>query len=119
VRFVASSFSLLFLACACATSEEVPSVIRDGLDGSATSEGGAVGSGGFGGAAPGSGGAAGLPSAGGAWFNGSGGSSGAATITCGMTQCPDCTTTAFFGTACCKSDGTCGCKAFFGIGNCQ
>lgn len=122
MRALVTSCFLLALSVGCATSEDVPTVVRD-LDGAPAPTGGAPAAGGSigatGGTVPigagGSTGSAGSPFGGGTGAaTGSGGSGN-----CGGQGCPDCATSAFFGTQCCKSDGTCGCKAFFGIGNCQ
>lgn len=115
--------SLATLLSACATSEDIPLLgAPDGavpMDGSGT--GGNFGSGG---AAPGGGTSTGGVQGGGgaAGRGGSGNASGAAGAgggACDPSTCPSCLITGLFGTTCCKSDGTCGCKALFGIGSCM
>jgi hypothetical protein len=109
---------IVFLAplaalCACATSEDVPRFgLADG--GFGATDGSSPGPGGQGnGGAPNTGA---FPNNGGQ-SNGGGANPGGASGTCVAASCPSCSAT--LGQTCCRNDGTCGCKAFFGLLNCM
>jgi len=120
--------AVLLFAAGCATSEDLPVLTRvgDGAvpvgDGS-LGAGGSLGSGGFplggapatGGFGPaGAGGTTSTGGSGGSMSTGGGGAAGGMNCT---SSCPSCSSS--FGSTCCKSDGTCGCKGLFGLLPCM
>ena len=92
---------------ACATSEDVPRF--DSTDGAVVAYDGGPGG-------PGGQGNGGMPNTGASPGNGGSSNGGAAGI-CAVASCPSCS--ASLGQACCRDNGTCGCKAFFGLLNCM
>lgn len=108
-------FAALVVVFGCATSEEIPPLFD--LDGAVAADGGGpqgMGGTGAGGAANG-----GTPTMGGVPNGGAsgGGNTAGSSGTCVTANCPSCSST--FGTACCTNNGTCGCKALFGLLNCM